>query len=157
MSATVTDSSTSRRLARTATHSFPSCFDLPEYFTISGGSPRTLASGPSTARIRSAIVISSAGPRQPVAALGAALAAHEPGVLELAEDVLEELERYVLGLGEPLSLDRAVAGGGQLDGRPDCVIRFRRDAHALHSANSIDKEANLRCKGSRTAAARSAS
>jgi len=33
----------------------------PSYLTVSGGSPRTLASGPSTARITSAILISSAG------------------------------------------------------------------------------------------------
>ena len=44
--------------------------------------------------------------RQPVAALRAAPAGDDPDVLELAEDVLEELERDLLRLGDRLALDR---------------------------------------------------
>ena len=93
--------------------------------------PRTLASGPSTARITSASVISFGRPRQPVAALGAALAAHEPGLAEVAEDVLEELERHFLRLRDPLALDvDAVPGGRELDARPQRVVGLGGDAHA---------------------------
>ena len=60
-SASVTCSTTARTLARTAIQI--SCRSLagPGYSTSSGASPRTLASGPSTARMTSASVISSAG------------------------------------------------------------------------------------------------
>ena len=84
-----------------------------------------LASGPSTARITSARVISSGRLGEPVAAAGAAAGADEAGVLELEQDVLEELERDVLGLGELLALDRLVAGRGQLDGGAHGVVGFR--------------------------------
>ena len=49
------------------------------------------------------------GPGQPVAALGAAAGADDAGVLQLQQDVLEELQRDVLSIGEPLALDRALA------------------------------------------------
>ena len=49
---------------------------------------------------------------QPVTALGAALALHKAGVLQLKQDVLEELERDLLRVGDPFALDRAVARGG---------------------------------------------
>ena len=49
-------------------------------------------------------------PGQPVAALGAAAGADDAVVLELEQDVLEELQRDVLGLGEALALDRALVG-----------------------------------------------
>ena len=124
-SATVTSSSTARRLARTATHSLPSASAAPPYLTVSGASPRTLASGPSTARMTSAIVISVGRPREPVAALGSALAAHEAGVLQLAEDVLQELERDALGLRQRLSLHRPLAGSGQLGCGPDGIVGLR--------------------------------
>ena len=45
-----------------------------------------------------------------------------PLVLELEQDVLEELQGDVLGVGEALALDRALAGGGQLGGGPDGVV-----------------------------------
>jgi hypothetical protein len=35
-------------------------------------------------------------------------------VAQVDQDVLEELQRDLLGLGEPLALDRAVAGHRQL-------------------------------------------
>ena len=107
MSASVTASSTPRRLARTATHTSRSGSAEPAYSTSSGRTPRTFASGPSTARITSASVISAAGPRKPVAALRPALAAHEPRVAQVDQDVLEELERDLLRLRDPLALDRA--------------------------------------------------
>ena len=49
-SARVTRSSTLRRLTRTAIQTSTSLLALPEYSTDSGRAPRTLASGPSTAR-----------------------------------------------------------------------------------------------------------
>src|SRR5204862_496029 len=47
-------------------------------------------------------------PREPVAALDASLAADDARVPEVAEDVLEELERNLLRLRDPLALDRPV-------------------------------------------------
>jgi hypothetical protein len=46
-------------------------------------------------------------------------------VAQVGQDVLEELERDLLGLGDPLALDRPGLGRGQLDGRPDGVVRLR--------------------------------
>ena len=60
-SARVTDSSTRRRLARTATQTSRSGSAVPENETSSERRPRTFASGPSTARITWARSISSAG------------------------------------------------------------------------------------------------
>ena len=50
------------------------------------------------------------GPGEPVAALGAAAGADDAVVLELEQDVLEELEGDVLGLGKALALDRRFLG-----------------------------------------------
>src|SRR5207244_9266744 len=52
-----------------------------------------------------------------------------PGLAQVAEDVLKELERDLLGLRDPLPLDGAVTGGGELDHRAQCVIHLCRDAH----------------------------
>ena len=60
-SASVTCSSTARRLARTATQTSRSASALPSYASWSDRTPRTFASGPSTARITSASEISPAG------------------------------------------------------------------------------------------------
>ena len=68
----------------------------PGYASSSGGSPRTSASGPSTARMMSATVTSSGRPVQPVAAVRAAHAADQAGALEVGEDVLQELRRDLL-------------------------------------------------------------
>ena len=128
----MTCSRTARRLARTAIQTSCRCSALPRYSIDSGGSDWTWAIGPSTARTRSAIVISSAGRGQPVAALGAAAGADEAGVLELEQDVLEELQRDVLRLGEPLALDGALlAGGGQLGRRPHGVVGLGGNPHAI--------------------------
>ena len=100
MSAIVVSSSTARRFARTATHSFPQRLRGARVLHVL----RRLAAH---ARERALDRADHVGDldlvrraRQPVAALGAALAAHDPGVLELAEDVLQELERDALGLRE---------------------------------------------------------
>jgi hypothetical protein len=69
------------------------------------------------------------GTGEPVAALGAAAGTDDAGVLELEQDVLEELQRNVLGLGEPLALDRPFAGGSQLGRRSHGVVGLRGDAH----------------------------
>jgi hypothetical protein len=45
-------------------------------------------------------------------------------VAQVGEDVLEELERDLLGLGDPVALDRPGPGRGQLDRRPDGVVRL---------------------------------
>jgi len=50
-------------------------------------------------------------------------------VLELQEDVLEELQRDVLGLGELLALDRIIVGSGELSRRPHRIVSLGRDAH----------------------------
>jgi hypothetical protein len=57
----VTRSSTLRRLTRTAIQTSTRWLALPRYSTDSGRAPRTLASGPSTARMMSARVMASAG------------------------------------------------------------------------------------------------
>ena len=124
-SARVTSSSTERRLARTAIQTSCRCSALPRYSIASGGVDWTWAIGPSTARtiVGDRHLVGRAG--QPVAALGAAAGADDPVVLELEQDVLEELQRDVLGLGEPLALDRALVGGGQLGRGPHGVVGLR--------------------------------
>src|SRR5262249_18341748 len=69
-------------------------------------------------------------PAEPVAALGPALAAHEPRVPEVGHDVLEELDRDRLRLRDPLAFDRRIVRSGELPQRTDRVVRLRRDAHA---------------------------
>ena len=126
----MTSSSTVRRLARTAIQTSCRCSELPRYSIASGGVDWTWAIGPSTARTISATVTSSAGPGQPVAALGAAAGADDAVVLELEQDVLEELQRDVLGLGQALALDRASsAGGGKLGSGPHRVVGLRGNSH----------------------------
>jgi hypothetical protein len=46
-------------------------------------------------------------------------------VLELEQDVLEELQRDVLSLGEPLALDRALLGRRELRSRTHRVVGLR--------------------------------
>ena len=129
MSASVTSSSTARRLARTAIQTFRSGSERPAYLSASGrvaahARERSL-DGPDDVRHGDLVRRSS----QPVAAVHAALAAHQAGVLELAEDVLQELQRDVLGLRDRLALDRPLAARGELDRRPHRVVRFRRNPH----------------------------
>ena len=66
---------------------------------------------------------------EPVAAVRAALAAHEPGVAQVGEDVLEELRGDRLGGGQRVALDRPAAGGGELGGGAQRVVGPGGDAH----------------------------
>ena len=130
MSASVIPSRTPRTLARTATQVSRRRIVEPWYSMSSGAWPATEPSGPSTARITSATVIWSAGARQRVPAVGAAVARDDPGAAQLEQDVLEELLRDALGVGEPLSGHRPPAAAGrQLHQRPHRVVHLRRDPH----------------------------
>ena len=93
------------------------------------------ASGPSTARITSATVISLGGPREPVAAARAALGPDQAGVLELEQDVLQELQRDVLRFGQLLALDGlAVGRSGELERGAHRVVGLcRRSSLSLVS------------------------
>jgi hypothetical protein len=62
---------------------------------------------------------------QPVAALGASARLNQPGVLELEQDVLEELQRDVLGFREALALDGLPLGSRRhLECRAYGVVGF---------------------------------
>ena len=53
-----------------------------------------------------------------------------PDVTQLAEDVLQEVERDLLGVGDPLRLDRLLVWcRGEFDRGADRVIGFGGDAH----------------------------
>jgi hypothetical protein len=67
--------------------------------------------------------------RQPVAAVGAALARDDLGAAQLEQDVLEELERDRLCGREPLGLHRARRSDGELGERPQRVVHLGRDSH----------------------------
>jgi len=72
---------------------------------------------------------------EPVAAPGASPGAHKPSVLELQQDVLEELERDVLCLGQLLALDGLLVGRSrQLERGPDRVVGFGGDSHFVTMA-----------------------
>ncbi len=117
-------------LARSPTQTSWSLPAVPRYSRSSGRSPRTVASGPSTARMISATVTSIGRPGEPVAALGAALALHEAGVPQLAEDVLEESQRDSLRLRDPIALQRPLlVGRGERDRGADGVVGFGGDPH----------------------------
>jgi hypothetical protein len=61
------------------------------------------------------------------------MAAHDAGMAELAEDVLEEVERNPLRARDPLGLDGLfVRRGRQLDHGAHGVVGFGRDPHALY-------------------------
>ncbi len=104
----MTVSSTARRFARTAIQAFRSC-------SADHVCERDLLGRP----------------REPVTALGSALAEDETGVLEVEENVLEEFERNLLSLGDPVALDGPLAGGGrEFCTRPHGVIDLCRNTHA---------------------------
>jgi hypothetical protein len=50
-------------------------------------------------------------------------------MVQLQEDVLEELERDVLGLRDPLALDRALTRGGELQHSAEGVVGLGGNAH----------------------------
>ena len=127
----VTFSRTRRSEARTAIQTSLSCSALPGYFVCSGAWSWMLASGPlhRADHVRERDLLGRLG--EPVAAAGAASRPHQPGVLQLEQDVLEELERDVLRLGELLALDGLVARGGHLDRGAHGVVGFCGDPHML--------------------------
>jgi hypothetical protein len=51
-------------------------------------------------------------------------------MLEIEQDVLEELERDLLRLRDPLALDRPFAGRGELGPSTHRVVDLRRDSHS---------------------------
>ena len=72
---------------------------------------------------------------EPVASPGAAPGAHQARVLELEQDVLQELQRDVLGFGELLALDRLLVGRGrQLERGAHRVVGFCGDPHFVTMA-----------------------
>ena len=77
-------------------------------------------SGPSSSSTTSSTVISSAGPREAVAALDAALGAQDAGPAQRGEQLLEELDRDVAAAGELGDRHRAgVTEAMELDERAD--------------------------------------
>jgi len=69
--------------------------------------------------------------REGVAAVEAAVAGDDPGPAQLEQDVLEELPRDALRVGQPLGGDLlAAARGCQLDERPHRIVHLGRDPHA---------------------------
>ena len=97
---------------------------------ISGRMSRTAASGPSIARMTSASVIELRGPRQPRAAVGTPVRGDDPGPAEVGEDVVEEVARDGLGLGDAVGLHQLAVGGGELQHRPHRVVGLGRHLHA---------------------------
>ena len=68
---------------------------------------------------------------QPVAAFGAALALYEAGVLQVEQDVLEELQRDLLGRGDVVAFDRPLAcNSRELGARANGVVDLGGDSHA---------------------------
>ena len=149
MSARVVASSTSRSATRVAIHTRWSSAAAPSYTASSGGVPCTSArrplDGPDDVGDRHL----GGRTRQPVAAVGAALAADDPGAPELGEDALEEPDRDPLGRGDGLALHRgagAVVGGmgGQLGRGPHRVVDLGGDPHARGSGGADGGEARHR-------------
>ena len=66
---------------------------------------------------------------QPVAALRPAARADDAVVLHLEQDVLEELQRDVLRLGQALALDGLLAGRGKLGGGAHGVVGLCGNTH----------------------------
>ena len=74
---------------------------------------------------------SSGGLGQPVAALGTALAADDPGGAQLREDVLQEGDGNALGLRDLVDLARRVLlAAGELDDGSHGVVGLGGDVHA---------------------------
>ena len=77
------------------------------------------------------MTISFGRPGEQVAAGGAAPAVHDPRAAEVEEDVLEEVHRDLLRLGDPLRAHGRVAVSGELDRGADGVVGLGGGAHAL--------------------------
>ena len=128
MSASVVCSRTSRIADRRSSQTGCSPAAAPTYSTSSGRAPRTVAIGPSTARITSATEISAGRPRERIAALDAPLARDELLVAKLDEDALEELPRDRLRGRELLPLHERPRGR-ELEHRAEGVVDLGGDAH----------------------------
>ena len=75
-------------------------------------------------------VISAGRPGERVAALGAALAAHQTGPTQLAQDRLDELARQGLVADHDVDLDQIGLARGQAQQGPHRVVGLGRDLHA---------------------------
>ena len=145
-SASVTFSSTCRRLARTATQTSRMVL----------GGPRVVG------RLRRRVLNVGERPLdrpdhigdrdllrllgEPVATARPAPGPHQPRVLELEQDVLEELQRDLLRFGEPLALDGLLVGrGGQLQRGPNRVVGFGGDPHFVTMRVSSTSSERARC------------
>ena len=85
---------------------------------------------PSSASTTASIVISSAGLRQAVAAVGAAGRGDQARLAQLRDQVLEVGERQPLRLGDGAERDRRRAGlAAQLDHQAHSVLGFGREQH----------------------------
>ena len=80
-----------------------------------------------------AIEISDARQREPVAAVAAALAGHQAGVLEVAEDGLQEAGRDALRGRDAVAGERLGGDGGEFEGGSNRVVDPGSDAHGRPS------------------------
>ena len=131
-----------------------SCFEVTSArVTLSRTARRFARTATQTSRSRSERAVDGADDvghrdllgwsRQPVTAARAAACLHEPGVLQLEEDVLEELERDVLHDRELLALHGLALGGGQLERCAHGVIRLGRDPHPSIVAFEVNNSRGL--------------
>ena len=98
----MTRSSTARRFARMAIQTSRRCADVGDWALDAA---HNVGDGDVVGRAR-----------EPIAAVHTPLASHETGVPQVAEDVLEELQRDLLRLCDALALHRRVtADDGELD------------------------------------------
>ena len=138
MSASVTCSSTSRRLARERDPHLGQPLGRAAVVELVGTDALDRGQGPfdGPQHVGDGDVVG--GPGELVAAVGAAAGADDPGPAELGEDVLEEVLRNPLRPGQELTLDRFARflGRRELDRRPYRVVRLRRDAHGGDSYQS---------------------
>jgi hypothetical protein len=109
-------------LARSATQSAGTSAADPLYSRAGGRTPRTVASGPLTARITSSTLISEPS-------LRASLGFDELCPLQLEEDRLEERGGDVLRLGDAVALDDRRRGDGKLEHGAKRVVLLGRDPH----------------------------
>ena len=137
MSATVTCSSTARRLARTASQTSRQRHGR----TVVGQAVRPGApdvgqralDGPDDVGDRDLV----RGLREAVAAVDPPLGGDQAGPLQLVEDVLQEALRDRLRAGEALAPHRAAALAGELAHRPHRVVHLRCDPHRTTSLVTI--------------------
>ena len=121
-SASVTVSSTERRLARTGDPDVAQVLGVAAVLDRLRGGRLDVGDRPLDGADDVGDRHLVGGTGEPVAALGAAAGADDAVVLQLQQDVLEELQGNVLGRGQALSLDRALVRGGELDGSPHRVV-----------------------------------